>query len=710
MESQFANDVYKPLDSNGVDQNLDDLFKQLNISKGKNFYLRSYPDNELIQSLPPLIAGLESCKKIISNQSSTSESKSNAWSKVLKTVEMIANFAKNEISRDPLGASGAVDLIVQFMQLNDSQSYHSIDYQCLRALANFCINSDINRQRILDSGGINAVIVCLRKQENLDDIRAACAVLLNAGLQYDQVNSEIIKLDGIIALSNLFEPENILKKYVESIDIARTTVYFATRVLLNLIGTDEGKSKCATTEVITALTHLLSYASSDNATSEDVDIIENVIRLISFNIFNLFIQDEVQQILVKDKLFCSLLDFLEHSKPPEGCDQRIDKIYGESKAAVLKVIVSTTMSDKNMDPLFDDTAILNRLLNWLELGPERDDLQMCAALSLGNLARSVHDIHIVVPLANALKTSSNIKVQHAAISALKNLSIAAENKDIIGSSGIIGATSPLLEKDTVQPLQFAVVGIFKHLSSQNVKNSLKIILGENENDAEKPLTRLLNLIKRTDDLPIRSEGTRILVNLVKNMWVENPNTVLEGTPVSSLRSELNRQEVVQPLANMIIESKYPILQNEGIIALTLLLMDDSAGDGDSNPALNILTSKNECKEIDDNTASQPITHSVVNDEIIPSNSSTAATQQEHSSISPLLKSLFDMILSERDKYADEIKCNVCLLLEKSVKASCGARKQYLKESILPPLTSLLEQNQLPDKLKSAIERIIKCLN
>ncbi|CAG8666449.1 21823_t:CDS:10, partial [Gigaspora margarita] len=615
--------------SNGVVPNLEELFKQLNTSNGKNFYLRSYPDNELIQSLPSLIAGLE------------------------------------KISRDPLGASGAVDLIVQFMQLNDSQSYDSIDYQCFRALANFCINSDVNRQRILDSGGINSVLVCLKKQKNLESIRGACAVLLNAGLQYDRVNSEIIKLDGIIALSNLLEPKNILKKYVENIDIARTTVYFATRVLLNLIGIDEGKSKCATTEVITALTHLLSYASSDNATNEDVDIIEYVVEILeSIAIDSGEHIDEVQQILVKDKLFYSLLDFLEHSKPPEGCDQRIDKIYGESKAAALKVIVSTTMSDKNMDPLFDDTIILNRLLNWLELGPERDDLQMCAALSLGNLARSdthciklVHDIHIVEPLANVLKTSSNVKVQHAAISALKNLSIAAENKDIIGSSGIIGATSPLLEKDTVQPVQFVVVGIFKHLSSQNVKNSLKIILGENKNDVERPLTRLLNLIKRTDDLPIRSEGTRILVNLVKNMWVEKSHTVLEGTPVSSLRSELNRQEVVLPLANMIIESKYPILQNEGIIALTLLIMDDSAGSGDSNPALNILSSTNEREEIGDNTTSQSIVHSVVNDEMIPSNSSTVATQQEHSSISPLLKSLLDMISSERDKYADEIKCN-----------------------------------------------------
>ncbi|CAG8827869.1 35504_t:CDS:2, partial [Racocetra persica] len=134
MESQLAYDVYKPIDPNSAVLNLEDLFNQLNTSND--------PDNELIQSLPSLIAGLESCKKIISNQSSTSESKTDAWSKVSKTVEMIANFAKNgKISRDPLEASGVVELIVQLMQLNDTQSYHPVDYQCLRALANFCIYS-----------------------------------------------------------------------------------------------------------------------------------------------------------------------------------------------------------------------------------------------------------------------------------------------------------------------------------------------------------------------------------------------------------------------------------------------------------------------------------------------------------------------------------------------------------------------------------------
>jgi hypothetical protein len=49
-------------------------------------------------------------------------------------------------------------------------------------------------------------------------------------------------------------------------------------------------------------------------------------------------------------------------------------------------------------------------------------------------------------------------------------------------------------------------------------------MGENPADTETPapLSRLLSLIKRTDELPVRSEGTRVLVNLVKNLWSEVP--------------------------------------------------------------------------------------------------------------------------------------------------------------------------------------------
>ena len=50
-------------------------------------------------------------------------------------------------------------------------------------------------------------------------------------------------------------------------------------------------------------------------------------------------------------------------------------------------------------------------------------------------------------------------------------------------------------------------------------------MGEDPADTETPtpLSRLLSLIKRTDEVPVRSEGTRVLVNLVKNLWSELPD-------------------------------------------------------------------------------------------------------------------------------------------------------------------------------------------
>src|SRR5436305_1718295 len=129
-------------------------------------------------------------------------------------------------------------------------------------------------------------------------------------------------------------------------------------------------------------------------------------------------------------------------------------------------------------------------------------------------------------------------------------------------------------------------------------------MGENPADTEtpSPLSRLLSLIKRTDEVPVRSEGTRVLVNLVKNLWSELPDAesgnyyckrnifffrlfnnfffiLIEGFSVKNLRQRLNKMEVVEPLVNMVTDSKYPILQNEGIIALTILSMDDTAKTG-----------------------------------------------------------------------------------------------------------------------------------
>ncbi|CAG8434657.1 13309_t:CDS:2, partial [Funneliformis mosseae] len=214
-------------DVNQIKQ-LEDLVKQLasNVSN-------------LLLYLPNLISGLESCKHILIDDDSTfdEQTKAYAWAQVVKIVELLANAAKI-----------AFELIVTFMNVNANVNYPNVDYQCLRALANFCITHDRNRQQFIDTGGIDVALNCLKQQKDLETIRASSATLLNAGLNYDNVNVGIVDKDGLNTLAEILDPEGVLKKYENDIEVARTCVYFATRVIINLIGTAEGKKDIGNTK------------------------------------------------------------------------------------------------------------------------------------------------------------------------------------------------------------------------------------------------------------------------------------------------------------------------------------------------------------------------------------------------------------------------------------------------------------------------------
>lgn len=67
-----------------------------------------------------------------------------------------------------------------------------------------------------------------------------------------------------------------------------------------------------------------------------------------------------------------------------------------------------------------------------------------------------------------------MKVSHASMSLLKNLSLPASNKEEIGKSGAIEVAQKFLSPSFshVQPLQFATVGFYKHLCTQQRESRL----------------------------------------------------------------------------------------------------------------------------------------------------------------------------------------------------------------------------------------------
>lgn len=86
----------------------------------------------------------------------------------------------------------------------------------------------------------------------------------------------------------------------------------------------------------------------------------------------------------------------------------------------------------------------------------------------------------------------------------------------------------------------------------------------------KTLSLVTSFIKRVDDVAAKSEATRVLTNLVKIVWVQNDN--------QELRKQIIEAHIIRPIIELIRTSTFPILKNDGLMALTLLFSDFESKD------------------------------------------------------------------------------------------------------------------------------------
>jgi hypothetical protein len=132
-----------------------------------------------------------------------------------------------------------------------------------------------------------------------------------------------------------------------------------------------------------------------------------------------------------------------------------------------------------------------------------------------------------------------------------------------------------------------------------VENTFSLVLPSQSQSDPRPsgLEQLLALVKRSDSVPVKSEGTRVLVNVVKSLW---SNVSISGSPVTTgsspiangtIDAELEKQkkksacvrlvlvpETAAALASLVRRSgRFPLLVNEGVVALSLLSTHRTGG-------------------------------------------------------------------------------------------------------------------------------------
>ena len=112
-----------------------------------------------------------------------------------------------------------------------------------------------------------------------------------------------------------------------------------------------------------------------------------------------------------------------------------------------------------------------------------------------------------------------------------------------------------------------------------VGNSLAVCLPES--DERTLFDHVLDLGRRSDSVAIKSESTRVAVNIIKSLWSNDVSSADRATlqeKREAARKTLTTARCATALAQLIGRSrKYPLLVNEGVISLTLLSTGENGG-------------------------------------------------------------------------------------------------------------------------------------
>ncbi|KAL0946949.1 hypothetical protein HGRIS_013108 [Hohenbuehelia grisea] len=452
----------------------------------------------------------------------------------------------------------------------------------------------------------------------------------------------------------------------------------------------------------------------------------------------------------------AMLDFIEKSGYPstwyqasvldESDIKRKEKAFDICKAAVIKAVVEVAGEERNDDVLWDDSEadkpggeFICRMVEWVkkyvavkELPSseqpagtiDRDDLAICACLSLGNLARrgnhatvllsAPHSLAPVLSSPHLLSPDVDIKLKHGVVGLLKNLAQSSSPSSLVheelGKAGLVGrvARSGIWDQkvDAMSDIvQISAIGVVKHLCNASVENTYSLVL-PSDDLPQTGLTQILALVKRTESIAVRSEGTRVLVNVIKSLWsgdvpVTSTSDDAAQDDVAKAEQKKRRdairnvltQECASALASLVGRSgKYPLLVNEGVVALSLLSTQRAAG-----PL--VLTALTEPLPVDATPPTMPIS----------SADSTASTSESSAMSSPLvatppgrprlpvLRHTLDMlkgVLKNVDNPANfpiEVRINVCSLLLQLTKSNTPEDLLPLKETLRPTLEKLAEK-------------------
>ncbi|XP_072543870.1 rap1 GTPase-GDP dissociation stimulator 1 isoform X3 [Salminus brasiliensis] len=447
-----------------------------------------------------------------------------------KVANIIAEVAKNEFMRSPCVEAGLIPPLVQLLNCKDQE----VLLQTGRALGNICYDSHEGRSAVDEAGGAQIVAEHIKALAHNTDpatgklLTVFCGMLMNYSNDNDTLQAQLISMGVIPTLVKLLG--------VHSQNTALTEMCLI--AFGNLAELESSKEQFASTNIAEELVRLFRK----QAEHEKKEMIFEVLAPLAEN-------DAIKLQLVEAGLVECLLDVVGQTVDSD----REEDVAQLKTASDLMVLL--LLGDESMQKLFEGGkgSVFQRVLSWVP--SNNHQLQLAGALAIANFARNdgncIHmvDTGIVQRLLELLDRhveEGNVTVQHAALSALRNLAIPVVNKSKMLSAGVADVVLKFLQSE-MPPVQFKLLGTLRMLIDTQDQ------LGTNR----KLVERLVEWCEAKDHAGVMGESNRLLSALIRHSKSkEVVRTVIQCGGVKHLVT--------------MATSEHMIMQNEALVALGLI--------------------------------------------------------------------------------------------------------------------------------------------
>ncbi|QSZ35406.1 hypothetical protein DSL72_008276 [Monilinia vaccinii-corymbosi] len=484
-----------------------------------------------------------------------------------KAAEKLADGSRDPKWRVSLGDSGILNFFLEI--LNAHTLRHALKLQILRLVGNSCADTDENRARVVGSNYIPLIVAQL-SDTNL--LAYAIPVLYNVCVDYvpaqQQASSSYLSRELITLIAS---PR------------FRDSVHFLGYIckLLDLLTQQPSEPETALDNTPIVLLRLASDRENPVGMQDYIALVNTAVAYLGHEKFQ---KKLVQTPQALDTALAVLVDsytrFDAHpSIGPATTDDDDAKLLSR-----MRINLNSALSDISALPEFKEACPVvspfsSSLRRWLS--SEQTQLQVCACIMLGNLARNdeacelfVHTARVHMPLISILKDVNDSQLLHAALGFLKNLALPLKNKEVLGSSGIFEVLPRLWLLDILQPIQLSSISLTRQLVNGSMEN-VNRVCARLSTDEDSPahersnLSLLIALFDRTDVEPIKMEISRLITAVCRVF------TAYKGRPAEDLNETrrkflLHHPDLGRPLSFMVSQTKWPIVRSEGWFVFALM--------------------------------------------------------------------------------------------------------------------------------------------